>query len=718
MGATTPNRRPPSLSTLGNVPVRVLWVVKGLGPGGAERLLCAAAHAHDRDRFHIECAFVLPYKDHLADDLERAGVATHCLSRTRTDLRWPLRLLELVRHGGWDIVHVHSPLPGSVARLAARVTPRSDRPMLVSTEHNRWTTHRRPTRWLNAATSRWDDVSIAVTNEVRESMGDRAMNRTQVLQHGIDLDATTTASAARDDVRREFGLGDDEFVVGTVANFRAQKDYPNLFAAARLLADRHVPVRFIAVGQGPQEAETRQLAADLGLGDQMILTGFRDDAVRVMGACDVFALASKWEGLPVALMEALALGLPVVATDVGGIAEEMVDGDTALLVQPSDAAALANAIERIVVDPELRARLVAGAGRKAPDFDARRAVRRIEHIYAELAPADSLLASEPTPTTTPRRLPQGLEIRAATPLDRPAILELCRASLGWGDDPRFEELFSWKHDQNSFGPSYMWVAVDSAKVVGLRAFMRWEFVRGGEVLRAVRAVDTATHPDYQGKGLFTAMTMHGLDVIADDGVDFVFNTPNAKSRPGYLKMRWQEIGKLRVAIKLASGGAAIPVARSRVAASHWPLPLDIGEPIEAFLGRHTIGPVESTDPRTLVTNRSNEFARWRYGAPLLGARVVDVDGSPVVVRTRRRGRSVEFVLLDRLGGSPPTSGPSAELIAGVHATHALRLGTAQPCAGWLPAPGGGPVLTFRSAHAHAAPALQNWNLTMGDVELF
>ena len=108
------------------MPARVLWVIKGLGPGGAERLLCAAARAHDQQHFHIECAYVLPWKDHLAEELERAGVKTHCLSRKRTDYRWPLRLAELVRDGEWDIVHVHSPLPGSVARLATRTMRKAD----------------------------------------------------------------------------------------------------------------------------------------------------------------------------------------------------------------------------------------------------------------------------------------------------------------------------------------------------------------------------------------------------------------------------------------------------------------------------------------------------------------------------------------------------------------------------------------------------------------
>ncbi len=107
------------------MPARVLWVIKGLGPGGAERLLCAAARAHDQQHFHIECAYVTPWKDHLAEELERAGVRTHCLSQKSPDWRWPIRLIELIRDGEWDIVHVHSPLPGSIARLATRTMRKS-----------------------------------------------------------------------------------------------------------------------------------------------------------------------------------------------------------------------------------------------------------------------------------------------------------------------------------------------------------------------------------------------------------------------------------------------------------------------------------------------------------------------------------------------------------------------------------------------------------------
>jgi L-malate glycosyltransferase len=104
--------------------LKILWVTKGLGPGGAERLLAAAARSHDADRFTFECAYVLPYKDHLVAELETAGVRTHCLSQARNDLRWPARLTKLIREGGYDVVHVHSPLPGSIARAAVRSMPK------------------------------------------------------------------------------------------------------------------------------------------------------------------------------------------------------------------------------------------------------------------------------------------------------------------------------------------------------------------------------------------------------------------------------------------------------------------------------------------------------------------------------------------------------------------------------------------------------------------
>jgi glycosyltransferase involved in cell wall biosynthesis/GNAT superfamily N-acetyltransferase len=698
------------------VSVRVLWVIKGLGPGGAETLLAAAARAHDRTRFHIECAYVLPYKDHLVGRLEAAGVRVHCLSTGDRDLRWPVRLRSLIREGEWDVVHMHSPLPGSVARLAVR-SMGADRPKLVCTEHNAWGTFSAPTRAVNRFTSRWDDAVFAVSDEARMSMRGSAAAKAVTLTHGIDVAHTRGLAGQRVAVRSELGIGADELVIGTVANFRLQKDYPNFLRAAQLLSDRDMAARFVIVGQGPLEQETRALARELQLGHKVIFTGSRPDAVRVMSAFDVFALASSWEGLPVALMEALAHGLPVVATAVGGVAEAMHDGDDALLVPPSNPVALADAWQRMITDGALRARLAGAATARADEFDVSRAQQEIERTYVRLAGAP---ADEPVEPAKPKRAKAtGLDIRPATPDDREKILGLLQRSLGWDDDPRFTELYRWKHETNAFGPSPTWVAVDGERIAGVRIFMRWEFVRGGQVLRAVRAVDTATDPDYQGKGLFTALTMHALEEMKAGGADFVFNTPNDQSRPGYLKMGWSEVGRIPAAVRLAHPGSLTKLAKARVPSSHWSEPIAVGQPFLEWAEGRNLAANAEMPICTLVTNRSSDFYTWRFGLESLRYRVLENDCGAVVFRARTRGPALELVQVASFGLNRAEADRAAARAAKlVGADYVIRLGEPDLRAGFVPLPGGGPVLTWRALNESGMPPLSNWTLTMAEIELF
>ena len=705
--------------TVRGVAIRVLWVVKGLGPGGAERLLGAAARLHDPREFDIDCAYVLPWKDHLAGELESAGVRTICLSRRRSDPRWPIRLAGLVRSGSYDVVHVHSPLPGSVARLATRSLKASERPGLVSTEHNRWETHRFPTRLLNRWTSRVDDVDFAVTDEVSDSMRGPAADRVITLRHGIDIDRVGRAGGERTSVRRELGIDDAEFVVGTVANFRPQKDYPNLLRAARILCDRGVPVRFVAVGQGPLEGEVRELRADLGVDEQVLLTGFRDDAVHVMGACDAFVLASAWEGLPVAVMEAVGLGLPVVATRVGGLAEQFDDPDDALLVPPGDPVSLASALQRVAQEPDLRQQLAEASRRKAPEFDIRRAVDRLELAYRTVARSRP---PHPDPEASPRpkRSRPTPSLRVATPDDHRRIVELLGQSLGGDDDPRHEALFRWKHVENRFGPSPMWVATEDSEIVAVRAFLRWEFTRGGRRIRAVRAVDTATHPDHQGKGLFRALTLHGVEQMREEGVDFVFNTPNSQSRPGYLKMGWRDVGRVPAAVRFASPSGAATALRSRVPADRWSQELSVGVDVETWLDIDGPGdrwPV-ARDVREIRTSMDEDYLRWRFATPLLGYRVIDDGDAAAIVRARRRGSALEIACVASFGDVAAADRLAARACRAAGGSYVIRLGESQMSSAMVSLPGGGPMLTWRAVCDAGAPPLSNWALTLGDVELF
>src|SRR5262245_52952288 len=169
-----------------------------------------------------------------------------------------------------------------------------------------------------------------------------------------------------------------------------------------------------------------------------------------------------------------------------------------------------------------------------------------------------------------------VQIRRASGDDLPMVLELARSALGWTDpDTSFLE---WKHLENPFGESPMWVAEIDGRVVGFRGFVRWELqTPDGRMLRAVRAVDTATAPDVQGRGIFTRLTLGALDELRGEGVDLVFNTPNDKSLPGYVKMGWHEVGRLRAVVRPTRARFPFVVLTARTGAARDGLPSTVGE---------------------------------------------------------------------------------------------------------------------------------------------
>jgi glycosyltransferase involved in cell wall biosynthesis len=373
--------------------LRVLWLIKGLGPGGAEHLLVSHARVSDATRFRYDAAYVVPWKNQLVPDLEALGVHCRCLGvGRRGGLRWPLRVASLVRSGGYDVVHAHSPLLATAARLAARTLPRRRRPAMVSTEHNVWERYATVTRWVNAVTCRLDDHRWAVSERVAASCGAHAADRTSVLVHGVVHEDLEVAPETRQRVRDELGLDPAAVTVVTVANLREQKDYPNLLQAAQQVLADNPDVVFLAAGQGPLEDMVKALHRDLRLGDRFRLLGYRADVPGLLAAGDVFVLASKYEGYPLAVMEALSLGLPVVSTNVGGVPDTVVDGVQGLLVPPGRPELLAAALTRLVRDPALRRAMAAEGVVAGEQFDIRTAVRVQEEAYCELVgfrpPAD------------------------------------------------------------------------------------------------------------------------------------------------------------------------------------------------------------------------------------------------------------------------------------------------------------------------------------------
>ncbi len=367
---------------------RVLWLIKGLGPGGAEQLLVNQARVSDRTAIDLEVAYLVPWKDHHVAALQQLDVPVTCLDGPNDlDPRWAMRLRKLVVSHQIDIVHVHSPYVAAMSRLVVRSIPRARRPALVYTEHNSWARHKRSTRLLNRLTIALDDLDLTVSEDVRRSMSRSAASRAQVLVHGIDADLVRTSRPERSRVRSELGIppDDDTVVVGIVANFRKEKGYDTWLRAVEIAMSEEPRLLFVSVGQGPLEQHTRAAVARSSAAPHIVVLGYRPDAIAIMAGFDVFTLTSRHEGLPVSLMDALALGLPVVATAVGGIPEAVDDGVEAILVPPDDPSALAAAYVDLGRDPGRRSAMARAAEARSADFDVVITQRRLEAAYRSTA---------------------------------------------------------------------------------------------------------------------------------------------------------------------------------------------------------------------------------------------------------------------------------------------------------------------------------------------
>ncbi|MEB2778383.1 GNAT family N-acetyltransferase [Algoriphagus sp. D3-2-R+10] len=192
-----------------------------------------------------------------------------------------------------------------------------------------------------------------------------------------------------------------------------------------------------------------------------------------------------------------------------------------------------------------------------------------------------------------------MQIRKAISADLTSIINLLKASLGESLIPKSQELWNWKHVASPFGPSPVLVAEDKGAIVGVRVFLRWEFIKDKKIIKSCRAVDTAIHPDYQGKGIFKSLTLSLIEELKKEGVDLIYNTPNSQSTPGYLKMGWEKWGKLPLKMHF---NLSIGKSKSHSQASDWDSTSKLIEKIEQtkLASDH------------IQTNLVSGYIHWRY----------------------------------------------------------------------------------------------------------
>lgn len=359
---------------------RVLILIKGLGLGGAENLIAESAPLWDRSSFEYRVAYLLPWKDQLVAKLTDRGVPVTCLDwRGPADIGGLIRLRRLL--GEWAPGIVHSHLP--VASILARVTASASRN--VYTEHNVVDYYRQPTKIVNRLTYRSNDVVIAVSDAVAESIAGYPGPGARVIPNGVvvpDPDPRTVAA-----VRRELGIDETRPLVVHVGNIRPHKGHGTLIDAVKLLATTRPDALTVSIG-GEKVAgdleRMRSRSASLGVADRITFLGRRDDALAFMAAADVVVNPSDVEGLPLSVLEAMALARPIVATAVGGVPTVVRNEETGLLVKAGDPEALAQAIGHALESPSAAEWGEAASRLVSERHGLEAMVRSNEDVYREL----------------------------------------------------------------------------------------------------------------------------------------------------------------------------------------------------------------------------------------------------------------------------------------------------------------------------------------------
>ena len=363
-----------------HAPVKVMHIVFSLSLGGLEGGVLKLSNGFDRRRIEpsiCSCREADATRQHLAPDVKLFELDR---KQFGNDLVFVAKLAGLLRRERPSILHTHgwaTLIEGIVAARIAGV------PLVVHGEHG--TLQSRKVAVQRFAWGKAAQV-LSVSTKLAERMSAMTgfpLERIRTIRNGVDADRFNPLLRA--EARGRFGFSDTDLVIGTVGRLEAVKDQHRFLDAAAEIARRRHPVKFVVAGDGTLRQELETHAGKLGIAGLVSFLGMRLDVECVMAALDIFVLSSKSEGLSNTILEAMASGLPVVATDVGGARELLEPGVHGLLVPPLNAVALADAIEALTIDEARRLAMGAASRRRATtEFSLPAMVRKYEDLYVEL----------------------------------------------------------------------------------------------------------------------------------------------------------------------------------------------------------------------------------------------------------------------------------------------------------------------------------------------
>jgi glycosyltransferase involved in cell wall biosynthesis len=348
---------------------------------GVKRLFGWMIPRFDPARYHVSLVS-LRRKDVSEETLDSLGIDITYLHRSRFDPATLPALLKVIDQKRIDILHLHGYGATTFGRLAAGIR----RLPVILHEHANLT----DTPWFQKIADRalepLTDIAIAVSQSTADFVVKARQipaRKVKIVYLGVPLEEFSQPRAADEirGARQELRIGADQFAIGTVTRLHESKGNSYFLDAARLVLNDRPRAKFFIIGEGPLLEPLQQQARALGLGEALVFAGFTRDVARIVSAFDLSVFPSLWEGTPLTVFEALAMGKPIVATAADGLLDVLTGDHDAVIVPTRDARALADGILRLIDEPDTRARLGANAYQTGRQYDIAAFVRKMERLY-------------------------------------------------------------------------------------------------------------------------------------------------------------------------------------------------------------------------------------------------------------------------------------------------------------------------------------------------
>ena len=366
--------------------VRILHVIKSLGRGGAEMLLPETLSKHDKNKYEFHYIYFLPWKYQMVEAIEKEGGRVSCFA-AGNNLKILLQARKIsayVKENNIQLIHCHLPWAGIVGRIVGKMTGIP----VVYTEHNTWDRYHRLTYYLNKMSFVNQDTVIAVSEDVANSIKKhhhRSRPLIEVIANGINTEKYSDTLERTRDVRKELNISPDAVVIGITCVFRKQKRLDIWLDVAKAIHSKHPKTNFIIVGDGVLRKEIDQKYQSLEMQDYLHFVGLQAETRPYLQAMDIFMMSSEFEGLPIALLEAMSMGCMPACTAAGGIPELVKNNCNGVLVPVKEPMLLAERLSPYLQDTG-KIKILGNAARETVkgSFSMQKMVNKIENIYNNL----------------------------------------------------------------------------------------------------------------------------------------------------------------------------------------------------------------------------------------------------------------------------------------------------------------------------------------------